>query len=319
MTKLVTCGVMLFAAVAALSGCKKKDAGTTQPADASAATAPADSSVGIHASEDSAPKPVEPVPSSVPDAASAPTTDDAGGASAPVADGGGGSTIVVGQGDDEQTQAARALLQAGIDLAKAGKCREAIDEGFDKVVALFEARFAEDRAGVRCGRSSTAALAQGLEAALGGGDVVVLGPEWPEALYYKAYCLVELGDPAQAKSMLQRALELMPGDPMYLCELGDLVLRESAWQQALDTFEQALNSARTMADEPLGAAGTLGGRTLVQWQTRALRGQGFALVELQRLDAAEQAYRRVLELDPSDEKAKKELDYLSGLRAGTTP
>jgi len=127
---------------------------------------------------------------------------------------------------------------------------------------------------VRCGRSSVDALGQGLEAALGGGDVVVLGPEWPEALYYKAYCLVELGDPAQAKSLLQKALELMPGDPMYLCELGDLILRESAWQQAYDTFEQARASAETMAAEPDGAARSPGGRTPAQWQGRALRGKG---------------------------------------------
>ena len=304
MTKLVTCGAMLLVFATGLPSCKKSG-GTAPATDAGAATTP----------EDTAAKPVEPVAPSATDAASAPTTDAAGGAPAPAADGGGGSTIVLGGEDDQQTQAARALLEAGIALAKAGKCREAIDQNFDKIAALFDAQFAGKQATVRCGRSSVDGLGQGLQAALGGGDVVVLGPEWPEALYYKAYCLVELGDPAQAKSLLQKALELMPGDPMYLCELGDMILRESAWQQAFDTFEQARKSAEALATEPEGAARSPGGRTPVQWQTRALRGEGYALVEQHKLDDAEQAYRSALAVDPSDEQAKKELDYINGLRA----
>ncbi|MBI5486034.1 MAG: tetratricopeptide repeat protein [Deltaproteobacteria bacterium] len=318
MMKLVTCGAMLLVVAAGPVGCKK-GGGTTQAADGGGATAPEGPANPVLAPEDAAARPVEPIPPPATDAASPPTADAGGGASAPAGDEAGGSTIVVGEGDDQQTQAARALLESGIALAKAGKCPEAIAEGFDKVVALFDAQFAGNHAAVRCGRSSTDALGQGLEAALGGGDVVVLGPEWPEALYYKAYCLVELGDPTQAKSLLQKALELMPGDPMYLCELGDMILHESGWQQAFDIFEQARKSAETLAAEPDGAARSPGGRTPVQWQTRALRGEGYALVELHRLDDAEQAYRRALELDPSDEQAKKELDYISEMRTRGTP
>jgi len=318
MMKLVTCGAMMLVVATGLPACKK-GGGSPQPADAGTVTAPGGSWVGGNAPADAAAQPVEPVPPSATDAAPAPVADAEGGASAPAGDGSGGSTIVIGQGEDQQSQAARALLQAGIALAKGGKCREAIDQNFDKVAALFEAQLAGKHATVRCGRSSTDALGQGLEAALGGGDVVVLGPEWPDALYYKAYCLVELGDPAQAKTMLQQALELMPGDPMYLCELGDLILRERAWQQAWDTFEQARKSGEALAAEPDGAARSPGGRTPAQWQARALRGEGYALVELQKLEDAAQAYRRALELDPNDEQAKKELDYINGLRTGNTP
>jgi tetratricopeptide (TPR) repeat protein len=309
---------MLLVVAAGLPACKK-GGGSAQPADAGTATAPGGSWIGGNAPEDAATKPVEPVPPSATDAAPAPAADAGGVALAPAGDGGGGSTIVLGQGDGQQAEAARALLQAGIALAKSGKCREAIDQNFDKVVALFEAQFAGRQATVRCGRSSADALGQGLEAALGGGDVVVLGPEWPDALYYKAYCFVELGDPAQAKTTLQKALELMPGDPMYLCELGDLILRERAWQQAFDAFERARKGAESLAAEPDGAARSPGGRTPVQWQTRALRGEGYALVELQKLEDAEQAYRRAIELDPSDEQAKKELDYINGLRTRPAP
>jgi tetratricopeptide (TPR) repeat protein len=318
MTKQLVCGAMLLVVATGLPACKK-GGGAAQPADAGTATAPNGSWVGGNEPADAAAKPVEPVRPPATDAAPVPTAEAGGVALAPAGDGGGGSTIVLGQGEGQEAEAARALLQAGIALAKSGKCREAIDQNFDKIVATFEAQYAGKQATVRCGRSSVAALGQGLEAALGGGDVVVLGPEWPDALYYKAYCLVELGDPAQAKTLLQKALGLMPGDPMYLCELGDLILRESAWQQAFDTFEQALKSAEELAGEPDGAARSPGGRTPVQWQTRALRGEGYALVELQKLDEAERAYRRALELDPYDEQAKKELEYINGLPARNTP
>jgi tetratricopeptide (TPR) repeat protein len=318
MTKLVTWGAIVLVVATWLPGCKKSG-GAAQAPDAGTVTAPSGSGKGDDPPVDAAAKPVEPIPPSAPDAASAPATETGGGASAPAVDAGGGSTIILGAGDDQQSEAARALLQAGIALAKDGKCREAIDEKFDKVAALFDARFAGNRAAVRCGRSSTDGLGQALEAALGGGDVVVLGPEWPDALYYKAYCLVELGDPAQARSLLQRALELMPGDPMFLCELGEVILRESAWQQAFDAFEQARKSAEELAAAPDGAARSPGGRTPVQWQGRALRGQGYALVEMQKLDDAEQAYRRALELDPNDDQAKKELEYIAGLRSRAAP
>jgi tetratricopeptide (TPR) repeat protein len=301
MTKLVTWGAIVLAVATWAQACKKSG-GTTQPPDAGTVTAPGGSWMGDDPPADAAAKPVEPV---------AP--------SAPAPDAGGGSTIVLGGGDDAQSAAARELLQAGIALAKDGKCREAIEQNFDKVVALFDARYAGSRAAVRCGRSSTDGLGQALEAALGGGDVVVLGPEWPDAIYYKAYCLVELGDPAQAKPLLQRALELMPGDPMYLCELGEVILRESAWQQAFDAFEQARKNAEELAAAPDGAARSPGGRTPTQWQGRALRGQGYALVEMKKLDDAEQAYRRALELDPNDDQAKKELEYIAGLRSRAAP
>jgi hypothetical protein len=246
MMKLVVCGAMLLVVATGLPACKKSG-GTAQTTDAGTATAPGGSWVGGNEPQDAPAKPVEPVPPPATDAAPVPTAEAGGVALAPAGDGGGSSTIVLGQGEGQQAEAARALLQAGIALAKTGKCREAIDQHFDKVVATFEAQYAGKQATVRCGRSSVDALGQGLQAALGGGDVVVLGPEWPDALYYKAYCLVELGDSAQAKTTLQKALGLMPGDPMYLCELGDLILHESAWQQAFDTFEQARTSAEAMA------------------------------------------------------------------------
>jgi tetratricopeptide (TPR) repeat protein len=47
---------------------------------------------------------------------------------------------------------------------------------------------------------------------------------------------------------------------------------------------------------------------------RALRGQGAALIDLERLSEAEVAFLKSLELDPGSENAKKELEYIQQVR-----
>jgi Flp pilus assembly protein TadD len=47
-----------------------------------------------------------------------------------------------------------------------------------------------------------------------------------------------------------------------------------------------------------------------------LRGRGFALIELGRLDEAEKAYRDSLNSEPNNARALNELTYIGRLRAG---
>jgi tetratricopeptide (TPR) repeat protein len=51
-------------------------------------------------------------------------------------------------------------------------------------------------------------------------------------------------------------------------------------------------------------------------RARFLRGRGFALTELNRLDEAEAAYNDSLKIDPNNPIALRELQYIAGLRAG---
>ena len=46
------------------------------------------------------------------------------------------------------------------------------------------------------------------------------------------------------------------------------------------------------------------------------RGRGFALIELRRLDEAEQSYRDSLVSEPNNPNALRELTYIRQLRAG---
>jgi hypothetical protein len=61
------------------------------------------------------------------------------------------------------------------------------------------------------------------------------------------------------------------------------------------------------------AANPLGGATT---RARLLRNKGFALVELDRLDEGEAAYRDSLKAEPGHQGALYELDYIAKLRAG---
>lgn len=295
--------------VALTAACKKK---TEEPATATA-TSDAEPPAGEPATtgDDAAPDAEPPV------GEPATTGDDA---PAPASDAGGGTTITIGgsAGDDEARQA-RAWLDAGIALAKQRQCERAIAEGFDKVLEFFERRHDPARTKIRCGRTSVAGLGAGLEAALGGGDITVLGPEWCDALFYKAYCLTELDRVPEAETLLAQACEMMPGDPMYLAELGDAQQRQGKSEAALATFERALAAATALAAEPDAAARSPAGRPPVQWQTRALRGIGYALVELGRLEDARATYRRALDLDPNDASARKELEYVNGRLGGAAP
>lgn len=51
----------------------------------------------------------------------------------------------------------------------------------------------------------------------------------------------------------------------------------------------------------------------------ALRGRGFQLIELNRLDEAERAFRDSLQIDPDNELALHEIGYIAHLRLGGEP
>lgn len=72
------------------------------------------------------------------------------------------------------------------------------------------------------------------------------------------------------------------------------------FEEARSAYEHALELVERYPKNPDGPV--------------ALRGLGFALIELGDLDGAEQAFERSLELDPDNELAKSELRYIEDLR-----
>jgi Flp pilus assembly protein TadD len=115
----------------------------------------------------------------------------------------------------------------------------------------------------------------------------------------KAYALQDLRRFNDAKATLQQALKLSPLNSQYLAELGQIYALEKDWLQAMKVFKEAEDNANLTPD--VSRANEL---------ARARRGQGYVLVELGKLDDAEEKYQQCIAANPNESKAKAELDYV---------
>jgi tetratricopeptide (TPR) repeat protein len=204
---------------------------------------------------------------------------------------------------DKAELARYAQLMQARDAIKAGRGADALPI-LDKVLADYEVSFPRGDKRLYVARDPKEALAYMLSAAADNKSASALTVWWGEALYMKGFVLVDLGRKDEAKAQFERLVELSPYHSEGLSELGNLYQGERNWPKALDYFERAQEATAYSPDAQQTSDGT-----------RALRGQGFVLVELHRIDEAETKYRKCLEMDPNDAKAKNELEYIRQLRA----
>ena len=195
------------------------------------------------------------------------------------------------------------LLQKGVGLAKAKRSQEAIDNYFDKVIAFYSGRYSNAKPQMFCSHGSTETLFYTLNGAANGKDALVLGPTWCDALYAKAYALIDLNRLNEAEDALHRALALAPENAKYLNELGHILSLRKQWPQAIATFSRAEEAAKYAPAQDATA-----------FASRACRGVGYALTEQKRLDESEANYRRCLSIDASDRQSMIELQYIKKLR-----
>lgn len=204
---------------------------------------------------------------------------------------------------DVTAQARR--LETAAELVKAQRSEEAIRTQIEPVIQYFEQKYAEEKRAVYCSRSETETLGSLLHAARENQNALAIGPEWAKAYFIKAYALVELGRPAEAERCLEQALRRSPFNAQYLNELGHLRQIRRDWTGSQECFKRAEEYAQAYTPEELKLAE----------RTRALRGQGYNLIELGRLDEAEQRFRDCLNLDANDRGAEAELNFVVGLKA----
>ncbi|MCC6875146.1 MAG: hypothetical protein IT378_12635 [Sandaracinaceae bacterium] len=223
----------------------------------------------------------------------------------------GGERAAAPQGDPNE------LVRTGTELIREGRCVAAIHEGFAPAVRAFEAQ-AEPGVRVLASRAGGAgALMALLMAAAEQQNAVVVGPEWPDAIYMHAFCLVELQRFDEAAQLLERALAMMPNDVVYSCELGHIMQQRQDWRRSMQLYQGALENVGLLEQSgAFTAEDTIFGQTLSDWRRRALRGIGFTQIELGELDAATETYRQVLAIDPSDERALHELRVIDERRRG---
>jgi len=198
----------------------------------------------------------------------------------------------------------RELLMAGRALVQANKPVEALQKSFDVVARRLDSRHAAGSDTLYCARDQGEALVYLAMAAEQHASASVLGPTWSDAHYLKGYALLELGRLAESREALERAVALSPSNSQYLSELAYTYQVEKNWNEALARYASAENAAELSPDE-LRASDA----------SRALRGQGFVLVELDRLDEAETIYRKAMAIDPQDRNSAGELKYIEQVRA----
>ena len=211
-------------------------------------------------------------------------------------------------GADPAAAAKRAAEIASINqagaLIQAHQPQAAIERILDPLIADQEAQVREIPATIYCANTPTESLVYLIPAAHEKRAAVVVDGTLCNAYFLRGYAEVDLGKVAAAQADYEHVLTLSPSNPHYLNEVGQFHSRMHDWAGALALFHRAeivANSAATgRADAELGLA---------------LRGIGYVDVELGKLDEAEAAYRRCLEIDANDQKAKAELGYVLNLRA----
>jgi len=124
------------------------------------------------------------------------------------------------------------------------------------------------------------------------------------AAFLKGFALIDENRSRDAEPYLRQAEEMAPLSPHYMNEYAEWYKNEKQWQKAFDLFKEAESRALLSAS----AANT-------NPHARALRGMGFCLTELGKLDEAEAKFNESLKFQPDSEAARSELVYIKQLRA----
>lgn len=160
-----------------------------------------------------------------------------------------------------------------------------------------------------------------------------------EAWFLRGYALIELQDLDGAIESLKKAIESYPAHPDYLNELGHCYQVQGKHELAVEIFNKAVDTCRCPhkeLGEQLEQLTELGQHLLAQGDTekggealakvdlvsrllrsihyskeaRALRGIGFSFIEWGFWDKAEEVFRESLQLEPDNERALHEIEYI---------
>lgn len=205
----------------------------------------------------------------------------------------------------KELDAARKIrLDAGMAAFTAHRFAES-ERQLSALVTEIEADPRKPDTDYYCAQSQAETLLYLLEAANSKRNAVVLLPMLCNAMFGKAFSLVELRRYPEALATLQRLVKLAPHNALYLIEYGQLLARLKQPEQALPLMRKAEEEAKLAPD---------GSRSILT--ASAMRGQGYVLVELGRLDEAEAAYRKSLTVMPDHRGALAEIEYIQGRRSG---
>jgi Flp pilus assembly protein TadD len=201
------------------------------------------------------------------------------------------------------------LINKGFQTLSNGNPKESIENYFNPIIEYYENHYENNGKRIYCSRGRTETLYYLLQAANDKQDAIVISQLWADAFYLKGYANFDLGKFEDAKTYIKKALELSPSNSMYLSELGHIYHFERKWSEAADLYKQAEEYANSYSPE----------QSKNEELTRAMRGIGYSLIELGKLDEAEEKYKKCLEINENDKKALNELKYIQSLRNKNNP
>jgi len=134
--------------------------------------------------------------------------------------------------------------------------------------------------------------------------IMWITPSYSKAFYLLAFIYAERKDWFKAMTFIDQGISLEPDHPLLLCEKAMILSCLGRHQEAHDLF---LNAAEIRPWAPSSQ------------RARALRGAAIALIDLKRLDEAEEILNKSLEIEPENSIALSEIDYIRGLRKGFKP
>ncbi len=126
---------------------------------------------------------------------------------------------------------------------------------------------------------------------------------YPRAHYYMGYLCVKKKEFDRAIEFLDKGLNLEPTNPIFICEKAQASVLSGRKEEALALYQQVNEISPYVGAFDIAVA---------------LRGQGFVLIEMGNLDKAENAFKSSLEIEPDNEVALNELQYIAHLRQGGT-
>jgi tetratricopeptide (TPR) repeat protein len=196
------------------------------------------------------------------------------------------------------------LLMQAAEQIKSGAFADAINGPLAQIIHTYETAYANSKKRIYCAESLPESLMYLATAAQNQQEAQVLSkPTWALAYYLRGYAYGSLGNSQDAEASLKQALRLSPSNSQFLSELGNVYQHRKDWPTALKTFQDA-DAAAGVADE----------KVKIPLRCRALRGQGYVLVELHQLDDATKKYQECLGINPGDPASTRELGYIQGLR-----
>lgn len=196
----------------------------------------------------------------------------------------------------------------GVRMIQAGQIQAAIDGPLNDVINRYETKYAHNPEKLYSARGPVQSLWYMVAAADTdrSRDAVALGPAWAMAYWARGYAYTEMARYPEAEAELKKALALSPNDAQYTGELAYVYQVQKRTNESLALYASMPDMVPTMDN--------WNDTMKDEYRCKALRGQGYDLVELKRYDEAVVAYRACMKIIPDEPKSKAELGYIEGLR-----